>query len=154
MSTAVVETITIAAPAEALYDLVADVSQMGRFSPEATGARGAATVLQVGDRFIGLNKRGPVRWFTQCTVTAADRGAEFEFDVDFGPVPVSCWRYDFEPVGDGTTRVTETWMDRRQGLLGVPIALVGKLVIPGDRATHNRATMAETLRRLKEAAEA
>lgn len=153
MSTAVTESIVITAAPEAVYDLVADVSRMGEWSPEAAGARRASPSPQVGDTFIGLNKRGPIRWATQCTVTAAQRGGVFEFDVNVGPIPVSCWRYDFEPVGDGTTRVTETWMDRRGGPLGLPVRALGQLVIPGDRAAHNRRNMIQTLRRLKETAE-
>ncbi len=147
------ESITISASPAVVYDLVSDVGRMGEWSPEATGARGVSGELSVGDRFIGTNRRGPVRWFTQCTVAAADRGAEFEFDVDFGPFPVSRWRYDFEDVGDGTTRVIETWIDRRQGLMGLPMKSVGQLLIPGDREAHNRANMVQTLRRLKAAAE-
>ena len=154
MSAHVSESIVIDAPAELVYDLVADVTRMGEWSPEATGARGVEGALTVGDTFIGLNKRGPVRWFTMNTVLAADRGAEFEFDTNFGPFPVSRWRYDFEDTGDGSTRVVETWLDRRQGLRSLPIKAAGQLIIPGNREDHNRANMVQTLRRLKDAAEA
>jgi hypothetical protein len=152
MATTVVESIVIEAEPGAVYDLVADVARMGEWSPEATGARGAEPVLKQGDRFIGWNRRGFVRWFTQCTVLAASRGAEFAFDVDFGPVPVSRWTYEFAAL-DGGTRVTETWVDRRRGIFGPAVRLAGQLVIPGPRAAHNRATMVQTLRRLKVEAE-
>ncbi len=154
MSAHVSESIVINAPADLIYDMVSDVGRMGEWSPEATGARGADADLAVGDRFVGLNRRGPVRWFTVNTVRAADRGAEFEFDTDLGPMPVSRWRYDFENVGDGTTRVIETWQDRREGVTAVPVKAIGQLIIPGNREDHNRANMLVTLRRLKEAAEA
>ncbi|MFN8125306.1 MAG: SRPBCC family protein [Candidatus Nanopelagicales bacterium] len=153
MTAHVSESIVINAPADQVYDLVADVSRMGEWSPEATGARGTDGPPDEGERFVGFNRRGPVVWFTFCTVRAADRGAEFEFDVDFGPFPVSTWRYDFEDVGDGTTRVVETWIDRRQGLRGLTMRGVGQLLIPGSREDHNRANMIKTLRRLKSAAE-
>lgn len=153
MSAHVSESIVITAPADVVYDLVSDVTRMGEWSPEATGARRVDGPLQVGDTFIGLNKRGLVRWFTTNTVLAADRGAEFEFDTNFGPLPVSRWRYDFEDTGEGTTRVIETWLDRRQGLLSVPVKVTGQLIIPGNREDHNRANMVQTLRRLKEVAE-
>lgn len=153
MSAHVSESIVIDAPAEVIYDLVADVTRMGEWSPEATGARGVDGDLEVGDRFMGLNQRGPVRWFTFNTVRAAERGAEFEFDTDFGPLPVSRWRYDFEAIGDGRTRVVETWLDRRTGLRAIPIKAMGQLLIPGNREDHNRANMVQTLRRLKESAE-
>lgn len=154
MSAHVSESITINAPADLIYDLVSDVTRMGEWSPEATGATGTEGTLAVGDRFTGWNKRGPVRWFTYNTVRAAERGAEFEFDTDFGPMPVSRWRYDFEETGDGSTRVVETWLDRREGVFAIPIKAMGQLLIPGNREVHNRANMVQTLRQLKAAAEA
>jgi uncharacterized protein YndB with AHSA1/START domain len=149
----VTETITIAATAEKVYDLIADVARMGEYSPEATGAFRAGPQLGEGDRFVGANKRGPVRWWTQCTVLRAQRGRVFEFDVDFGPVPVSRWTYEFVPADDGATQVTEAWVDRRDGLLALPVRLVGQLLIPGDRGKHNQANMRVTLERVKAAAE-
>lgn len=95
---------------------VSDVTQMGRWSPENTGARvGAGRPTQVGTTFMGTNKRGLFRWSTGCRVTAAVPGERFAFQVRrFGKVPVriATWAYDFEPV-DGGTRVTETWTDDR-----------------------------------------
>ncbi|MCH9718749.1 MAG: SRPBCC family protein [Actinomycetia bacterium] len=147
------ESLIISAPAEAIYELVADVSRMGEWSPEATGARGVSGPLHVGDRFTGTNRRGQVGWFTFNTVRIATPGQAFEFDTDFGPLPISRWRYDFGTRADGTTRVTETWWDRRNGLLGLPIRAVGQLLIPGDRATHNRKNIRTTLQRLRDVAE-
>jgi hypothetical protein len=152
MGEPVVESIYMAADAGRIYELVADVGRMGEWSPEATGARGASGTLGPGDRFLGLNRRGPVRWFTVCTVRAAQRGVTFAFDVDFGPFHVSRWEYRFRPEGAGT-RVTESWTDRRTGLRGAVLKAAGQLVIPGSRPQHNRASMVQTLRRLKEAAE-
>lgn len=154
MTPHVCESIVINAPAEEIYDLVADVTRMGEWSPEATGARMVDGPLSEGDTFIGTNKRGLVRWFTTNTVLAAQRGAEFEFDTNFGPLPVSRWRYDFEDTGEGTTRVVETWIDRREGLLSMPVKAAGQLIIPGNREDHNRANMVQTLRQLKAVAEA
>lgn len=149
----VTESITIDAVPGRVYDLVADVSHMGDFSPEATGARGKiSSSPKPGDRFIGTNRRGPVMWFTFCTVRRAERGRTFAFDVDFGPFPVSHWSYTFEPTGTGT-RVTESWTDRRVGILGLPMKAVGQFLVPGSRPQHNRANMIATLRRLKAHAE-
>lgn len=145
--------IEISADPNTVYDLVADVGRMGEWSPEATGSRGAATTLAVGDQFWGTNRRGLISWMTRCTVTVADRGVEFCFDVDFGPQGISNWRYEFAKTATGC-RVTETWVDRRSGLLGYPVKWVGQLIIPGDRAKHNRRNIQITLERLKRAAEA
>ncbi len=142
----------IAASAEDLYDRVADVGKMGEYSPEATGALRAPSVLSAGDRFIGTNRRGVIRWPTVCTVLEARRGEAFAFNVDVGPVAVSKWSYAFEPV-EGGTRVMETWEDRRAGVLGAAVKAVGKVIIPGDRSRHNRLSILTTLRALKQAAE-
>lgn len=145
-------TIDIDAPPERVYDLIADVARVGDFSPEATGARGASPAPGVGEKFWGLNKRGPWRWFTRCTVLDARRGRRFSFDVDFPPMPVSRWTYEIEPTETGC-RVTETWNDRREGPLAAPIKWVGGVIIPGPRAPHNQRNIETTLQRLKAAAE-
>jgi uncharacterized protein YndB with AHSA1/START domain len=144
--------IEIAASPQAVYDLVTDVTRMGEWSPEATGARGASAALRAGDRFWGLNRRGAARWFTRCTVRQAEPGRRFVFDVDFPPAPVSRWTYEFEPTADGC-RVTETWEDRRFGPLGPAVRAVGNVLIPGPRAAHNQRNIETTLARLKAAAE-
>jgi uncharacterized protein YndB with AHSA1/START domain len=144
--------IEIAAPPEKVYDLVVDVSHMGQWSPEATGTIGHPRPLRVGSRFWGLNRKGVWRWFTLCTVRAAERGVKFEFDVDFWPAGVSRWTYDFCRTPTGC-EVTETWEDRRKGLRSLPIEMVGQVMIPGPRARHNQWSIETTLQRLKAAAE-
>ena len=114
--------IDIAVDPPSAYAAVSDVRQMGRWSPENRGAvikDEEFTAAHVGMRFVGDNKRGPVRWKTECVVTTADAGTRFAFDVvkyGFGttlvPIRIATWAYDFEPV-DGGTRVTETWTDGR-----------------------------------------
>ena len=103
------------------YDAVSDIRQMGRWSPENLGGtvEGDFDQAYVGMRFVGDNKRGPVRWQTACVVTVAEPGRRFAFDVQrygFGrfmvPVKIATWAYDFEPA-EGGTRVTETWTDGR-----------------------------------------
>ena len=93
------------------------------FAVERPLVEGDFDQAYVGMRFVGDNKRGPVRWQTECVVTAAEPGRRFAFDVErygFGrfmvPVRIATWAYDFEPV-DGGTRVTETWTDGRTGWL-------------------------------------
>lgn len=144
--------IEIAATPEAVYDLVADVARMGEWSPEATGAVGAPEQAAAGDHFWGLNRKGVWRWFTRCTVREAQRGQRFVFDVDFPPVPVSRWSYEFAATPAGC-RVTETWQDRRVGRVAAPIKWIGGVLIPGPRAKHNQRNIELTLQRLKAAAE-
>lgn len=153
MNRPVVVSAVICATPQTLYDLITDVARMGEYSPEATGALRARPNPQVGDTFIGVNRRGPMVWYTQCVVTAADRGTRFAFDVNVGPVPLSHWSYGMSPLGDGRSLVTETWIDRRRGPVGLLAKAAGQLLIPGSRPEHNRATMTETLHRLQRAAE-
>ena len=80
---------------------------------------------------------------------ACEPGRHFGFAVTSGPLKVSRWDYRFEPSESGCL-ASETWTDQRGWLvtmLGKPVSGVS------DRAEHNRAGMAETLRRLAAAAE-
>jgi len=135
-----------------VYDLVSDVTRMGSWSPETTSCRwlGAATGPAVGARFRGTNRHGPLlRWTTTCTVTDAEPGRRFAFDVDFAGVPVARWAYDLEPTATGCT-VTESWDDCRMRPLRIAsMPLMGI----ADRAAHNRRTMRATLTALRLAAE-
>lgn len=148
------ESIAINAPARLVYDMVSDVSRMGEWSPEATGAkrRDPGVELRVGDTFVGTNKWGLARWSTRCTVLVANPGGCFAFKVAVPGFPISTWRYDFAE-SEGITTVTESWFDERSGANGTALKLVGQLLIPGSRPDHNRANIRATLAALKTAAE-
>ena len=144
--------IVIDAPAEKLYDIVSDITKMGRLSPECTGgswlkgAKGPA----VGAEFRGRNRRGPVFWMTRNTVVAANRGREFAFETrDSG----TRWGYRFEPADAGSTLVTETRsVAKRRPLL----ARVFSVLLLGGVADHDeemRQGMRTSLERLKTVAE-
>ena len=142
---------TVAAAPVALYDMVADLTKMGQWSPENCGGKwtGGASGPAKGAKFRGNNKSGWRRWSTLAEVTEADPGNRFAFHITVANVPIADWTYEFEAAGDGT-KVTEkwadcrpTWMDKLSGLMmGVPA-----------RAVHNRANMEKTLTALKQAAE-
>jgi hypothetical protein len=140
----------IAAPADALYTLVSDVTRTGEWSPENVGGRwlGTATGPAVGARFRGSNRRGFRRWSTTCTVVAADPGRRFAFEVAFAGIPVARWSYEFTPDG-GDTLVTETWTDRRPSLFATAARPI--MGIPDMRA-HNEKNMHTTLANLREVA--
>jgi hypothetical protein len=140
----------IAARPEHLYDMVSDLPRMGEWSPENTGGRWSrGGHAMVGATFRGRNKAGWRRWQTVVTVTAADRGQRFAFDVHFAAVPISTWEYTFTADDDGCV-VTEAWSDKRPGWMR---ALSGPVMAIPDRVAHNRAGMEATLRALKTAAE-
>jgi hypothetical protein len=143
----------IAAPAELIYDLVADMPHMGRWSPECERVEwtGGAAGPAVGATFTGHNRNGARSWSTHGTVTVADRGREFTFEVrSVLNLPVSLWSYRFEPGAGGTCRVAESTQDRRGRL----IRSLGRVVTGiADRPERNRQTMTTTLERLRAAAE-
>jgi hypothetical protein len=105
-------TIHMNASPEAVWDLVSDVTKIGRYSPETFEAEwlDGATGPVVGARFRGHVKRngiGPIYW-TSSSVIACERGREFTFGVGKPGKPLSIWGYHLEPSGDGTD-VTESF---------------------------------------------
>ncbi len=141
----------IAADPHVVYALVADVTAMGRWSPENTGGRwvGGGTPGSVGSRFVGSNRDGWRRWSTLCTVTEAEPGRRFAFSVAFGALAVSTWTYDFAPAKRGV-QVTESWADRRPSWMR---ALSPVVMGYSDRVKHNRAGIEATLAGLAAAVE-
>jgi len=146
-----VSTKTTAAP-QRLYDLVADLPRMGKWSPECAGGEwlDGVTEARPGARFKGRNENGRKRWQTVSTVIVAEPGQELAWETRAFGRPVAVWRYRFAPDGDGGTVVTESTEDRR-GLLFRVFGSTASGV--SDRHTHNAETMRVTLERLKEAAE-
>ena len=140
-------TVHIAAPPEPIWELVSDVTKIGRYSPETFEAEwlDGATGPAVGARFRGhvkRNGRGPTYW-TKCTVIASEPGREFAFGVGPGDKPLSVWRYQLQPSGDGTD-VTESFTLARTKLLRLYWALLG-----WTRGKTNRDGMRTTLERVK-----
>jgi Polyketide cyclase / dehydrase and lipid transport len=141
---------TVKAASLRLYELVSDLPRMGEWSPENTGGNwlGGATGPEVGAKFRGTNRHGLAIWMTTVTITAADPGRRFAFDVHVLGVPISTWEYTFADAADGCL-VTERWTDNRPGWMRVSSIATGVR----DRGSHNRRGMQETLAKLKAAAE-
>ena len=140
-------TVHMTAPAEQIWNLVADIGNTGRFSPETFEAEwiGGATGPALGAKFRGHVKRneiGPVYW-TTCRVTACEPGREFGFEVLIGDRPVNNWHYAFTPVGDGTD-VTESFR-MSEGVLTTLFGLLGGQL----RKRRNIRDMTTTLNRIK-----
>jgi hypothetical protein len=136
-----------------VYALVSDPSRMSGLAAETAraGWLGGAREAAVGARFRGHNRIGWRRWSTTATVTDAEPGRRFAFEVSsVAGIPVARWQYDIEPTGDGC-RVEESTWDRRPAWF-LPFANVVTGV--RDRAERNRRNIEQTLSRLKAAAEA
>jgi uncharacterized protein YndB with AHSA1/START domain len=147
--------IDVAASPEVLWGLVSDLARMGEWSPECTGVKWAGSAPgpagpSVGAVFKGKNRNGIRRWSTKGTIMAVDPNRRIAWDIAALGLPGSRWGYAIEP-SDGGCRVTESWEDKRGGVLKFlgPLATGVK-----DRAAHNEAGMRKTLDRLKAAAEA
>ena len=136
----------IAASPQRLYELVSDLPQMARWSPENTGGAWVkgATGPAVGARFKGTNRKGSMKWSTVATVITAEPGVEFAFDVAASGMKVARWGYRFEAV-DGGTKVTEYWDDHRNAVMA---KITGMALKVPDRVSHNTAGMEHTLERL------
>ena len=144
--------IEIGAAPEVLYALVSDPEKMAALAEEYDGHRwvGAATGPVVGARFRGRNRRGFRRWSTLSTITDADPGRRFGWEVtSVAGLPVAHWQYDFEPSGDGCL-VTESMWERRPAWFRIPTSTVTGV---WDRTSANRANIEATLARLKVVAE-
>lgn len=144
-------TLRVEGTPDRIYEIVTDIAQMGRLSPECTGGKwlGGATGPAVGARFKGHNKRGLARWSTTNEVVEADPGRAFAFQTQQSGMR---WSYHLEPDGDGTL-VTES----RAGFKDRPIlARVFTKLLLGGAAEHDdelRAGMRATLERVKALAE-
>jgi uncharacterized membrane protein len=143
--------VMIAAPADQIYALVADMPRMGEWSPECQrvewldGSSGPAE----GATFIGHNHTGPrglIKWSRRGRVLTADPGREFAFATEEGGKDGVVWRYAFEPV-DGGTRVTESYEIRK-----IP-TWARILDVPTNRVRELCEGLQHTLEQLKRVAE-
>jgi hypothetical protein len=145
-------TVQIEAPAQRVWDLVSDLPNMGRLSPENKGGTwiSPATGPSVGAGFKGANRSGWRRWSTKVVVTRSEPGKEFFFTVTSVGMKVAEWGYTIEPDGLSCS-VTESWVDNRGGLM----AAIGKVATGvSDRTSFTETSIEQTLAALKKAAEA
>jgi uncharacterized protein YndB with AHSA1/START domain len=140
-------TVHMAAPPERIWDLLSDVTKIGKYSPETfeaewlEGATGPAT----GAKFRGHVKRngiGPIYW-TTCTVRECVPGRAFTFGVGPSDKPLSIWGYHLEPNSEGTD-VTESFDLTPTALLRFYWTVLG-----WARGRTNRNNMRTTLERVK-----
>lgn len=141
----------IEATPETVYAMVADITRMGEWSPENLGGEwlDGATGPATGARFKGKNKR-KAGWTTKCTITAADPGREFAFDVGKGETK---WRYRFEPSGGGTDVVESFEIVKEPGVIGRFLTKLGTGLPWSEREADMQRGMEQTLASLKAAAE-
>jgi hypothetical protein len=101
------ESVTVVASAEALYDMVSDITRTGEWSPVCTSCwwDEEAQAGQVGAWFSGHNELPHRTWETRSEVVVAERGREFAWVVGGSFVR---WGFTLVPAGLVTT-LTESW---------------------------------------------
>ncbi len=113
-----VESIVIDAPPERVWDLVTAMDRYGEWSSENTGgywrkgADGVPGSGQVGDQFVGVNRRDGAEWKAFVEIVRRDEGRDFAFVTGGLDLNLVLWRYVVAPEGAGT-RLTESWTFRQ-----------------------------------------
>lgn len=144
-------TITVDRAPEEVFDLVADISKMGRWSPVCTGG----TYDEDGEWFTGTNAMGDAEWETRCRVVARERGREFAF-VNHGlegNVEMVRWGFELRAAAGGATDVTQTWEVLPDYAAGLGLDEDGARAVLGMMRDAALAGMPETLAALKADAE-
>lgn len=141
----------IAAPPEAVYAAISDVTQMGKWSEECYSCEwhdGYDSAV-VGAMFDGHNRNGDHEWTSQGKVIEAEPGRAFAFECSMFDFHYSTWGYRIEPTSTGC-RVTEWSEDLRPESA---LEFSKKTSGIDDREGRNRHTMSGTLDRLAVALE-
>jgi len=132
--------VTIDAAPEKVYALITDLPTLASLGDEiATMEWQKGKTVQAGAVFKGHNRNGNKKWTTTCTVTEAEPGRVFAFDVRHAVLPIAHWRYDIEPA----------WDRRPAWFAKVAVLATGV----HDRKAANAQHIQATLQRLKEKAE-
>ena len=140
--------IEIRVPREVVYDVIADITRTGEWSPECRACEWLGEAGQVGSRFRGRNRRGFARWTTTAEVTAADRPSTFAFATLHRGRHATRWRYELS--GDSVTTLTESFESVSTPLL---VGLAERLFIR-NRQQQLEDGMVATLGRIKAITEA
>lgn len=107
------ESVVVRRSPETVYAMVSDVTRTGEWSPICTACWWETDDgPEVGATFTGRNEIPGRTWETRSTVTVAEPGREFAFEVGDGFVR---WSYAMAAV-DGGTELTESWAFLPAGL--------------------------------------
>ena len=139
--------VEVAASGAAVYAVLTDLGAMADLAEETetmTWTKGDTAVP--GAVFRGQNRNGSRTWSTTCTVTDADPGQCFAFEVRSGPLSIARWQYDLEPLGPDRCRVSESTWDRRPGWFRRP---GGWMTGVRDRDSASQAHITRTLERVR-----
>lgn len=144
--------IQIAAPVEEVWQLVSDVTRMPEWSPQVQSVRlrTGFDEVSLGAEFTNRNSLGGgLDWTTHATITAYDAPREVAFRVEENWVT---WRFALSPTDDGTLLVQRR--EAPDGISDLSQQLTDGFMGGTEQFSDTmRAGMAETLERIKSAAE-
>lgn len=142
--------IEIAAPPAQVWELVSDLSNMSRWSPQVfkTFVRGGET--RQGAKMININRKGLLVWPTQAMVTTFEPGQKIAFRIREN---WTIWSFTLGPTADGGTRIVQR-REAPKGISDVSVRLT-KAVLGGvdDFTADLVKGMNQTLARIKTDAE-
>jgi uncharacterized protein YndB with AHSA1/START domain len=153
----------VAVAAARVWDLVADITRVGGWSPECVRAAwlGEPAQPRPGARFTGHNRfPNGFEYTVTCVVTEADRPRAFAWavldDSDDPARPSSLWWYGIDPLPGGGSRVRQRFTHGPGDSLLRAVAAEaphGATEIIAARLDGLQANMSATLRAMKAAAE-
>lgn len=143
--------IEVAAPPERVWELVSDLRNMPRWSPQCRKTIVRGGVMREGAKLINLNRRGLLVWPTQAMVTelVPERRIAFRIKENW-----TVWSFELSATPDGGTRVLQR-REAPRGISDVSVKLT-KAVLGGveEFTTELQQGMHQTLARIKQDAEA
>ena len=146
-ATLISESITVDAPPEVVFAILADPRQHSRID----GSGSVGSVVSAPERLTDTGQTFTVRMkLFGVPYVIRNRVVEFEAGrrIAWRHFTANRWRYELTPTADGGTQVTETFDMSRAN--GITTSVVRGAKFP----ERNRAGIAGTLERLKTAAEA
>lgn len=140
--------VEVAAPAEAVWRVLADPTRIPEWSHECCEVEllGPGPV-GVGYRFRGRNRVGHSRWSRVCTVFCCEVEATFAYSTSGGPGDTTAWHFRLEPTASGT-RLTQAYQ-----IVSMPawLSMLVNVQLPTHR--DRSAALQDDLRRLAALAE-
>jgi len=148
------ESIEIDASTNTVWSLITDMERYGEWSSENTGGywrkneEGVPGTGEVGDEFVGINRRGEDEWKALVEIIERKEGQSFAFVTGGSAMNLVHWRYDLEANGESTT-LTESW-----ALMNLsPLMIENGENEVQSRAANARESITATLQGMKAAAE-
>jgi uncharacterized protein YndB with AHSA1/START domain len=108
------DSVRIDAPPARVWELVTAMERYGEWSSENTGgywrkdADGVPGTGQIGDKFVGINRRDGVEWKALVEIIERDEERAYGFVTGGTEMNIAHWRYELQADGDGTVLV-EQW---------------------------------------------